>query len=420
MDLTELKKKIKHMLMSDYDSLMKDEIVEDEIRRDIDQIIETLSTKEKDLVRNIHTRRHIVDEIVDSIVGFGPLKPLLQDPKVTEIMINRYDRIFAEKNGKMELMKTSFNNEQELMQFIHKIVSSTQRRVDESNPYVDFSISDGSRVNVILPPLSLDGPAITIRKFLREISSIDDLIARNTLTEDMARFLITAVRSKCNIIFSGATGSGKTTTLNILSKSIDKKERVVTIEDTAELRLEQDNIVRLETRQANVEGRGEITIRDLFRNSLRMRPDRIILGEIRAQEALDMLMAILSGHNGSMAIVHSGSPQETISRVETMIAMSNNLILPLWVVRKQITDALDLIVHQAQMPDGSRRITHITEVGDFTENEVVLCDLFVFDLEESLEQEEVKGSWRKTGKVPKFLNKLRRVDRELTEDFFKS
>jgi len=419
MEIKDVKEKIKHILMTNYDVIMEEKISEQELRQYIDKIIDMLNQKEKELLSNHHVRNQLIQEIIDAMIGFGPLKPFLEDPQVTEIMINSFDRIFIEKEGKMQAVSSGFSNEQELMGFIHKLVSATQRRLDETNPYVDFSLSDGSRVNIILPPLALDGPAITIRKFLRELNTIEDLVARNTLNSDMAQFLLAAVKAKCNILFSGGTGTGKTTTMNILSQYIDKKERIITIEDTSELRLNQDNIVRLETRQANVEGRGEVTIRDLFINSLRMRPDRIILGEIRGQEALDMLMAILSGHNGSMAIIHSGSPQEVISRIETMIAMSS-VALPLWVIRKQISDGLDLIVHQAQMLDGSRKITHITEVGEYKNEEVQLYDIFVFEYDESLATtEKIDGRWRKTGKIPKFIHSLQRVEKRINEDFFK-
>ncbi|MFH1621611.1 MAG: CpaF family protein [Candidatus Omnitrophota bacterium] len=417
--MEELRRIIQHRLLTDYDVSLQENISEDKIRYYIDQITETLPNKEKEFLKDPKVRNELAREIMENIVGLGPLKPLIDDPEITEIMVNGHDKIYFERRGKIESSQHKFDSERDLMNVIHKMVSLTQRRVDESNPYVDVSAPDGSRVNIILPPLSITGPSITIRKFLKELKATDDLVSRETLTKEMADFLTMAVKAKLNIIFSGATGTGKTTTLNILSSHIPSSERIVTIEDTAELRLSQENVVRLETRHANVEGKGIISIRDLFRNSLRMRPDRIILGEIRSDEALDMLQAISSGHGGTMAIIHAGSPEEVIIRIETMIAMSH-VMLPVWVIRKQIVTAIDIIVHQDQLSDGSRKITHITEVREFKDDEVVLKDIFSFEIDEdSIETEKVSGRWKKTNEAPLFLNKLRKVDRGLAEKLFK-
>jgi pilus assembly protein CpaF len=417
--MEELRKMIQHRLMADYDILLQENITEEKIIYYIDQIADTLSNKERDILKNAKIRKDIAKSIMDNIVGMGPLKTLIEDPEITEIMVNGYNKIYVERHGKMELSPLRFDGERGLMNVIHKIVSPTQRRVDESNPYVDLSLSDGSRVNIILPPLSLTGPTITIRKFLKELKTADDLVSRGTLTKEMADFLIAAIKAKLNIVFSGSTGAGKTTTLNILSGYIPSSERIVTIEDTAELRLSQENVVKLETRQANVEGKGFISIRDLFRNSLRMRPDRIILGEIRSDEALDMLQAISSGHGGTMAIIHAGSPQEVISRIETMIAMSH-VVLPLWVIRKQMISAIDIIVHQDQLADGSRKITHITEVREFKDDEVVFNDLFYFKIKEDAgEDAEIIGEWKKSGQPPLFIKKIKKANREFNEDFFR-
>lgn len=417
-EIEELRRIIQHKLMTDYDILLQRDINEEKVRNYVDEVIETLTGKERELLKNARVRGELVKMIMDNMIGLGPLKSLIDDPQVTEIMVNGPNKIYVERYGKMELSPLRFDNERALMNVIHKIISPTQRRVDESNPYVDISMPDGSRVNIILPPLSLTGPSITIRKFLRELKSIDDLVSRETLTKDMADFLVAAVKAKLNIIFSGATGVGKTATLNILSNYINSSERIVTIEDTAELNLAQENVVRLETRLANIEGKGAITIRDLFRNSLRMRPDRIILGEIRAEEALDMLQAISSGHGGTMAIVHSGSPKDVLSRIETMIALSH-LVLPLWVIRNQIVYAIDIIVHQEQLADGSRKITHITEVRGIENNEIALEDIFYFESEDILENNRVVGKWKKSNKLPLFINRIKKIDERLNEGFFK-
>ena len=417
--MDELKKRIQHRLITNYDILFQENINEDKVKYYIEKVVETLPSKERELFKDQKVKSDLARSIMDNIIGLGALKPLIDDPEITEIMVNGPDKIYIERDGKMELSSVKFNSEKDLMSVIHKMVSFTKRRVDESNPYVDLSLLDGSRVNIILPPLSLTGPTITIRKFLKEIRKIDDIVSRDTLTKDMADFLVAAVEAKLNIIFSGATGTGKTTTLNILLNCIPPKERIVTIEDTAELRLSHDNIVKLETRQANVEGKGIVSTRDLFRNSLRMRPDRIILGEIRSGEALDMLQSISSGHGGTMAIIHAGSPGEVISRIETMIVTSNAM-LPVGFIRKQIVSAIDIIVHQDQLVDGSRKITHITEVREFKDNEVLLKDLFNFEIiEDTPETDKVKGKWNKSNKAPLFIDKLKNKNKKFNESFFK-
>ncbi|NQU19275.1 CpaF family protein [bacterium] len=416
--MEELSKRIQHRLITDYDILFQENINKEKIRHYIDKVVESLPNREKEFFRDSKIRDELASTIMNNIIGLGPLKSLIDDPEITEIMVNGHDKIYIERKGKMELSSVKFDNQKDLMSVIHKMVAVTKRRVDESNPYVDLSLADGSRVNIILPPLSLTGPAITIRKFLKEIKTIEDLVSRRTLTKDMADFLVAAVKAKLNIIFSGATGTGKTTTLNMLLNYIPIVERIITIEDTAELKLSQENVVKLEIRQANVEGKGVVSIRDLFRNSLRMRPDRIILGEIRSDEALDMLQAISSGHGGTMAIVHAGSPEEAISRIETMIAISH-VMLPVWVVRKQIVSAIDIVVHQDQLADGSRKITHITEVKEFKNNEVALKDLFNFEIiEDTPEINKVEGEWRKSDQAPLFINKLKKFDKKFNKDFF--
>ena len=295
----------------------------------------------------------------------------------------------------------SFDDEQQLRSLIYKILAPTRRRVDESFPYVDVSLSDGSRVNIIISPLSLDGSSITIRKFLRTLATAEDLINMGTLDKRMSDFLVACIRAKANMLFSGATGSGKTTTLGILSGYISTDERIVTIEDTAELHLNQDHVVRLETRPASIEGKGEVTIRDLFKNTLRMRPGRIILGEIRGPEALDMLQAMCSGHAGSLAVLHASSPQEVIYRLETMI-LTSGLPINLDIIHRQIAAGVNIIIQQEQLADGSRKITHITQVNGIRDGQVVLEDIFTYDIEGFDASEKITGKWKASGIVPAF------------------
>ncbi len=383
---------------------------QDRLRKELQRAIEHITTLER-LALSDEDKNKIISELMDEVIGFGPLTPLLNDPTVTEIMVNGEDSVYMEKDGEMILTDIRFENHRHLMQTVEKIMAPTQRRVDESSPFVDASLPDGSRVNIILPPLSLIGPVITIRKFLREIATMEDLINRDTLTRDMAQFLIASVKAKLNIIFAGATGVGKTTTLNVISSYISGCERIVTIEDTSELRLKQKHVVPLETRPPNVEGKGEIPIKELFKNSLRMRPDRIILGEIRGAEALEMLQAISSGHEGSLAVLHASSPEDVVSRIETMIITSNTAI-PLWAVRRQIANAIDLIVMQEQLGDGKRKMTHISEVIGMENDEVVLRDLFSYEILGVSDDQKVMGRWKTGGVIPNFYNrfKLRGID----------
>lgn len=415
-----IKEKVRHHLISgDYFFGKKEkggvdkEKLEKEVFKAIDHVVTvdriTLGSEEKE---------RMVAELVDEVLGFGPLTPLLNDATVTEIMVNGPDTVYVEKSGVMLLTEIKFEDTRHLMQTIEKMMAPTQRRVDESSPYVDTSLPDGSRVNIILPPLSLLGPVVTIRKFLGEIATIEDLLKRDTLTQDMARFLIAAIGVKLNIIFAGATGVGKTTTLNVLSRYISEDERIVTIEDTSELRLKQKHVVPLEARQSNVEGKGEVPIRDLFKNSLRMRPDRIILGEIRGGEALDMLQAVSSGHEGALAVLHASSPQDVISRIETMIITSNSAI-PLWAIRRQIANAIDIIVLQEQLSDGKRKVTHIAEVAGMENDEVILRDLFYFEIVGiSEDTKHVLGRWKTGGIVPDFYPRFRLRGIDLPESIF--
>lgn len=367
-----------------------------------------LSAEEKD---------SILKEIEDEILGLGPIEQFVKDDTVTEIMINGHDRIYIERNGKKSLSDARLRDERHLRSIIEKLLASTRRRVDELNPYVDISLPGGSRVNIVIPPASPRWPVVTIRKFLKSLNTIEDLVYRGSLDKRMAAFLINSVKSKANIIFSGATGSGKTTTLNILSQYIPEWERIVTIEDTLELRLKQEHVVPLETRQTNIEGKGEITIRDLFINSLRMRPDRIILGEIRHKEAMDLLQAIASGHTGSLAVLHGSSPHDAISRLEMMI-LTGGVNIPLWALRNLITTSVDLVVQHEQLPDGTRKITNITEVVGVENEKIVLKDIFYFDFHKLDEKGEVKGVFKCMGVIPSFMEKFKRSGIDVKADFF--
>jgi len=413
-----LKEKIRQHLISGTIVFGRD-ISKEHLKKEINRAIDYYVTLERIALAD-DERQRLLSELLDEVLGLGPLTPLVSDPAVTEIMVNGPQKVYAERNGKMSLTDIRFENTRHLMQTIEKIVAPTQRRVDESSPYVDCSLADGSRVNIILPPLSLIGPVVTIRKFVGEISVIEDLVRRDTMTRSMADFLIVCIRAKMNMIFAGATGVGKTTTLNVLSAYISGDERIVTIEDTQELRLKQDHVVPLEARQANIEGKGEVPIRELFKNSLRMRPDRIILGEIRGSEALDMLQAISSGHTGSLSVLHANSPRDVISRIETMI-LTTNAAIPLWAIRRQLAQAIDLIVMQEQFIDGQRKVTHITEVQSVSaDGDVVLRDLFSYEIQGIDENtKSVIGRWRTHGVVPDFFPRFALMGQPLPQEIFR-
>ncbi|GLZ30134.1 type II secretion system protein E [Lentzea sp. NBRC 105346] len=351
-------------------------------------------------------RGRLAVEVADEILGHGPLEPLLRDPDISEIMVNGPDQIYVERKGKLQVVDATFSDEVHLRRIIDKIVSRVGRRVDEASPMVDARLPDGSRVNAVVPPIALDGSSLTIRKFSTDPLQVEDLIRFGTISPAVAELLSACVRGRLNILVSGGTGSGKTTTLNVLSSFIPADERIVTIEDAAELQLRQDHVLRMESRPSNVEGRGAVSIRELVRNSLRMRPDRIVVGEVRDGAALDMLQAMNTGHDGSLTTAHANTPRDALARLETMVLMAG-VDLPSRAIREQVNSALDLIIQQARLKDGSRRITHITEVIGMEGDVITLQDLFVFDYAAGVDENgRFRGSLRSTGLRPTFADRL--------------
>ena len=384
-----------------YDASLSDTelegLVHQRLRELLDEEEAGLSAQEKLL---------IVRQIGDSVLGLGPLETFIRDPDITEVMVNGYNSIYVERAGKIYWSGAKFHDEGQLRRTIDKIVAKVGRRVDEASPFVDARLPDGSRVNAIIPPLAIDGPCLTIRKFSADPYRAEDLISFGTITKETVEMLDACVRGRLNILVSGGTGAGKTTTLNVLSSFLPDDERIVTIEDSAELRLQQPHIVRLESRPSNIEGRGEVTIRDLVRNALRMRPDRIVVGEVRGAEALDMMQAMNTGHDGSISTVHSNAPRDALSRVETMMLMAG-MDLGIRAIREQISSALNLIVHQARMKDGVRRITHVTEVVGMEGDIITLQDLFLFDYNAGIDDEgKFRGELKATGIRPRFVDRL--------------
>jgi pilus assembly protein CpaF len=361
----------------------------------------------------------LVKETVDQIMGYGPIEPLIQDNTVTEIMVNGPYRVYVERNGIVELTNIRFQDDNQLRQVIDKIVNPLGRRIDESSPMVDARLPDGSRVNAIIPPLAIDGATLTIRKFTKNKLSIQDLVLINTMSRDMATFLAACVRAKANVMVSGGTSSGKTTLLGVLSSFIPANERIVTIEDAAELRLQQDHVIRLESRPPNIEGEGQITIRDLVKNSLRMRPDRIVVGEVRGGEALDMLQAMNTGHDGSLTTLHANSPRDCLARLETMTLMAG-MDLPQHAIREQISSTIDLIVQVARLTDGSRKVTSITEVGGMGEGLISLQEIFRLRSRAVDQGNSGKSAHEPTGLVPHILKKIEDAGITLPPNIFKT
>jgi pilus assembly protein CpaF len=362
-------------------------------------------------------RNRLIQEILDEITGYGPLQPLLDDPDITEIMVNGPTNIYVEKKGRLERTKIAFENNLHILKIIDRIVSPLGRHIDADSPMVDARLPDGSRVNAVISPCAVDGASLTIRKFRKDKLSMEQLIELNTITQGMAGFLRACVLGRLNIIISGGTGSGKTTFLNVLSGFIPEEERIVTIEDAAELQLQQDHIVRLETKLANVEGRGMVTVRELVRNSLRMRPDRIIIGECRGGEALDMLQAMNTGHDGSLTTIHANSPRDALSRLETLVLMAG-MDLPLKIVRQQVSSAVDLIVQMSRIRDGTRKVTAITEVGGMEGDVIILSDIFKYNQTGVDADGKILGQVKPTGIRPFFGPRLEAAGFKLGAEIF--
>jgi pilus assembly protein CpaF len=389
-----------------------------ELRLRVLEMLEWAVDQEQGLPLTSADRRALLNEIASDVLGYGPIDPLLNDPEVTEVMVNGPYDIYFEKAGKLYLSDIRFVDEVHLRRIIDKIVGQIGRRVDEATPMVDARLPDGSRVNAVISPLSIGGPFLTIRKFAVDPYQEADLIAFGTLTQRVADFARACVRGRLNILISGGTGSGKTTTLNVVSAYIPGDERIVTVEDAAELQLHQEHVLTLESRPANIEGQGAVTIRELVRNTLRMRPDRIVVGEVRGAEALDMLQAMNTGHDGSLTTVHSNSPRDTLSRIETMVMMAG-FDLPIRAIREQIASAVDLIIHVSRLKDGSRRVTHVTEVEGMEGEIITLQDLFLFDYGMGVDDEGVyKGRLKATGIRPSFSEDLADQGIRLPADLF--
>jgi pilus assembly protein CpaF len=398
----DLKGRVQKKLISELDPSVDVSQVA-EVKKTILDLFEQILVEENFVLSRTEKTR-LFEQISAEILGLGPLQPLLEDDTITEVMVNGAKSIYVERRGKIQRVPLTFENNEHVMRIIERIVAPLGRRIDESSPYVDARLPDGSRVNAIIPPVSLTGPVLTIRKFSKIPFTIDQLVQFGTLTPEAIQFLDASVKARINIVISGGTGSGKTTLLNVLSGFIPSDERIITIENAAELQLRQDHVVTLESRPPNIEGKGEITIRNLVVNALRMRPDRIIVGEIRDEAALDMLQAMNTGHDGSMTTLHSNSPRDTLARLETMTMMAG-MDLPVRAIREQVSSAIDLVVHQERLRDGSRKVVNITEVTGMEGDIITMTDIFVYE-QLGYENNKVVGRMRPTGLRPKFMEKI--------------
>jgi len=397
---TEWKQRINERLLTVLDLSLIDTVESDKARKEIREIAERLLSEESAPLSR-KQRQLIVERIEDEVMGLGPLEPLLADPTISDILVNGSDTIYIERHGKLELTNAQFTNHAHLLNTIDRIVSAVGRRIDESSPMVDARLADGSRVNAIIPPLAIDGAMLSIRRFGIDLLGMDNLIELQTLTTEVAQVLQAIVKARLNIIVSGGTGSGKTTMLNILSGYIPEDERIVTIEDSAELQLRQPHVVRLETRPPNIESKGEVTSRDLVRNSLRMRPERIIIGEVRGGEALDMLQAMNTGHDGSITTIHANAPRDSLSRIENMVSMAG-VSFPINALRSQIASAIDIVLQIARLEDGQRKLVSVQEINGMEGDIITMSELFVFEREGMDEDGNILGKLRATGIIPAF------------------
>jgi len=411
----DLKTRVQNKLLAEMDPSM-DISQTDDVRRSIQDLFEQILTEEN-IVLSRPERHRLFEQITAEILGLGPLEPLLQDETLTEIMVNGAKNIYVERKGRLHRVPVTFESDDHVMRIIDRIVAPLGRRIDESSPYVDARLQDGSRVNAIVPPISLVGPTLTIRKFSKNPISMEQLIQFGSITAEGLQFMKACVEARLNIVISGGTGSGKTTLLNVMSSFIPSDERILTIENAAEVQLRQEHVVTLESRPANIEGRGEITIQQLVVNSLRMRPDRIIVGEIRDEAALDMLQAMNTGHDGSMTTTHANSPRDSLSRLETMTLMAG-MDLPVRAIREQISSAVDVVIQQARMRDGSRRVTHITEVSGMEGDVITTTDVFVFEQTSIDAEGKIIGRLRPTGLRPKFMEKIEAAGINLPPSLF--
>src|ERR1700733_2552027 len=380
------------------------EVNRDDVRREVTQILEALVVGESTPM-NLQERERLATEVLDEVFGLGPLEPLLADPTISDILVNTHKRVYVERKGMLEMTSIQFRDDIHLMSIIDRIVSAVGRRVDESSPMVDARLADGSRVNAIIPPLAVDGPCLSIRRFGHQRVNATDMVNNHTLTPSMLDLLRGCVKARLNILVSGGTGAGKTTLLNVLSSNISSRERIVTIEDAAELQLNQEHIVRLETRPANIEGKGAVHQRQLLINSLRMRPDRIIVGEVRGEEALDMLQAMNTGHDGSLTTIHANTPRDALSRLETMVAMTS-LNIPESAIRRQVSSALDVVVQVSRLSDGTRKVVNIAEITGMEGDVISMQDIFIYRKRGIRETGEVMGEFTPTGIRPRFAERL--------------
>jgi pilus assembly protein CpaF len=410
----ELKNRVQHKLIAELDPKL-DLTRTDEVRRQVEEIFSEILDSENIVLTRVD-RARLFEAVAAEILGFGPIEPLLKDNSINEVMVNGPKLVYIERHGRLEKTNVSFQNDEHVMRVIDRIVAPLGRRIDESSPYVDARLPDGSRVNAIIPPLCINGPTLTIRKFSKDPFTADDMIRFGTFTPEMATFLKACIEARLNTVVSGGTGSGKTTTLNVLSSWIPNDERIITVENAAELQLRQEHVITLESRPANIEGRGEVTIRDLVINCLRMRPDRIVVGECRGGEALDMLQAMNTGHDGSLTTLHANTPRDALARLETMVLMAG-MDLPIKAIREQMAAAVDLIVQQTRFKDGSRKISSIAEVQGMEGDVIVMQDVFVFE-QTGVEGGKIVGRMKPTGIRPKFIEKFEAANIYLPPNLF--